>query len=88
MAKKMGPPRLVIPERLINHLQISYETGEEYSLEGDADSDDMKEFISACKLYAKRVNKSFRFKWEENTLHYHLTDKRPYTSRTGLVREK
>ena len=88
MAKKMGPPRLVIPERLINHLQLSYETQEEYSLEGDADSDDMKEFINVCKLYAKRVNKSFRFSWEDGVLSYRLTDKRPYRARTGLPREK
>lgn len=88
MTKRMGPPPLVIPERLINHLQLSYEKGEEFRLEGDSESADMKQFISICKLYAKRVNKSFRFRWEEDTLIYQLKDKRAYTSRTGLPREK
>lgn len=85
---KMGPPFLVIPERLINHLELSYEKQEEFRLEGDPESADMKQFISICKLYAKRVNKSFRFRWQENELIYQLKDKRPYTPRTGLPREK
>lgn len=88
MTKRMGPPPLVIPERLINHLQLSYENKEEFRLSGDMDSDDIKEFINACKLYAKRTDKSFRFHWEDNELVYRLTDKRPYRSRTGLPRQK
>lgn len=84
--KKQGPPRIIIPQDLIDVLEETYESGESNSVEVD-ELEEGEEFIKISKLYAKRTDKSFRHSWSENILSFQLTDKRPYR-KSNLTREK
>lgn len=82
---KMGPPRINIPQDLIDILEDTYNSD---SRTFQADTyEDIEQFVKYSKLYAKRVGKSFRHKVIGMYLTFQLIDKRSYT-RSTLPREK
>lgn len=88
--KKQGPPRVIIPQDVIDTLEDTYIDEEPYELPVEPNEiQDAEDFIRIAKLHAKREGKSFRHKWnpEHNVLVFQLVDKRPYT-RSSLPREK
>lgn len=87
---KQGPPRVIIPEDVVEILEDTYIDEEPYDLPvAPNELSDAEDFIRISKLHAKREGKSFRFKWNEDKsiLSFQLTDKRAYT-RSSLPREK
>ena len=87
---KHGPPRVIIPQDVIDTLEDTYIDEEPYELPVEPNEvKDAEDFIRIAKLHAKREGKSFRHKWntEGTVLTFQLVDKRPYT-RSSLPREK
>ena len=84
--KKPGPPRKAVYDWIIEELETSYEDNEVRTLYDVEPSEDVDEFLSACKLHAKHRGLSFRFNWDADNLHYQMTDKRAYRKNT-LPRE-
>lgn len=87
---KQGPPRVIIPQEVVDTLEDTYIDEEPYELEvSESEMNDAEDFIRIAKLHAKREGKSFRHKWnsDKSVLTFQMTDKRAYT-RSNLPREK
>lgn len=86
--KRLGPPRLVIPDEISDALDASYASGREIKIASE-DNEDARQFISLAKLYGKRVDKSVRVYWSKDKTYFtfQMTDKRPYR-RSSAERER
>lgn len=77
--KRLGPPKIAIPEEISELLESTYATGREFKI-ASPDNEDARQFISLAKLYGKRVDRSVRVYWSKDKTYFTflMTDKRSY----------